>query len=102
ERVRHFARLPATALVLGLLHTDLAGAAGRPIVRVFIDEPGGITHEDCSEMSHHLSTVLDVEDFSHSPYTLEVSSPGVERGLYKLADYERFAGQTAKIKSRVA
>jgi ribosome maturation factor RimP len=102
ERVRHLAEQTAIDLGLELVHAELAGPEGRPIVRLFIDKPGGITHEDCSEMSHHLSTVLDVEDFIHSPYTLEVSSPGVERGLYKLADYERFAGQTAKIKSRVA
>jgi ribosome maturation factor RimP len=53
-------------------------------------------------MSLHLGTNLDVEDFIHTPYTLEVSSPGIERGLYKRADYERFAGQRAKMKSRVA
>jgi ribosome maturation factor RimP len=44
--------------------------------------------------------VLDVEDFIHSAYTLEVSSPGLERGLYKLADYQRFAGSAAKLKVR--
>jgi len=67
---------------------------------VFIDKPGGVTHDDCSEVSVHLGTVLDVEDFIHSAYTLEVSSPGLERGLYKRADYERFAGSNAKIKMR--
>jgi ribosome maturation factor RimP len=67
---------------------------------VFIDKPGGVTHDDCSEVSVHLGTVLDVEDFIHSAYTLEVSSPGLERGLYKRADYERFAGRDAKIKMR--
>jgi ribosome maturation factor RimP len=51
-------------------------------------------------MTLHLGTVLDVEDFIHSAYTLEVSSPGLERGLYKRADYERFAGSQAKIKVR--
>jgi ribosome maturation factor RimP len=67
---------------------------------VFIDKPGGVTHDDCSDVSHHLGAVLDVEDFIHSAYTLEVSSPGIERGLYKPADYERFAGHLAKIKTR--
>src|SRR4030095_10573573 len=52
--------------------------------------------------STQISTVLDVEDFIHSAYTLEVSSPGLERGLYKLPDYERFAGSQAKIKTRIA
>jgi len=46
--------------------------------------------------------VLDVEDFIHAAFTLEVSSPGIERGLYKLADYERFSGSSARIKTRLA
>jgi ribosome maturation factor RimP len=59
-----------------------------------------VTHDDCSKVSHQVSTVLDVEDPIHSAYLLEVSSPGLERGLYKRADYERFAGSIAKIKAR--
>jgi ribosome maturation factor RimP len=51
-------------------------------------------------VSTHLGTILDVEDFIHAAYTLEVSSPGLERGLYKRADYERFAGHRAKMKTR--
>src|SRR5207249_3095314 len=86
---------------LELVHAEVAGPEGRPVVRVFIDKPGGVTHDDCSDVSTQLSTVLDVEDFIHSAYTLEVSSPGLERGLYKPADYERFAGRTARIKLRV-
>ena len=100
ERILHFAEQAAIDHGLELVHAEVAGPEGHPIVRVFIDKPGGVTHEDCSEVSHHLGTVLDVEDFIHSPYTLEVSSPGIERGLYKLADYERFAGHMAKLKSR--
>lgn len=102
ERIRHFAEQAAIDHGLELVHAEVAGPEGHPIVRVFIDKPGGVTHDDCSELSHHLGTVLDVEDFIHSAYTLEVSSPGLERGLYKLADYERFAGHTAKLKSRKA
>ena len=67
---------------------------------MFIDKPGGVTHEDCADVSTQIGTVLDVEDFIHSAYTLEVSSPGLERGLYKPADYERFAGHLAKLKTR--
>jgi ribosome maturation factor RimP len=51
-------------------------------------------------VSLHVGTILDVEDFIHASYTLEVSSPGIERGLYKLKDYERFAGNLAKVKTR--
>jgi ribosome maturation factor RimP len=102
ERVYHLAEQTAIDHGLELVHAEVAGPEGHPIVRVFIDKPGGVTHEDCSEVSHHLGTVLDVEDFIHSAYTLEVSSPGIERGLYKRADYERFAGNTAKIRTRAA
>ena len=87
---------------LELVHAEVAGPEGKPIIRIFIDKPDGVTHGDCSEVSHHVGTILEVEDFIHSAYTLEVSSPGLERGLYKRADYERFAGHAAKLKSRVA
>ena len=100
ERVREIAERVALDHGLELVHAEVAGPEGKPIVRVFIDKPGGVTHEDCLEVSLHLGTILDVEDFIHSPYTLEVSSPGLERGLYKLADFERFAGSLAKIKIR--
>lgn len=84
---------------LELVHAEVIGPENKPIVRVFIDKPNGITHEDCSEVSLHMGTILDVEDFIHASYTLEVSSPGLERGLYKRADYERFAGSLAKVKT---
>ncbi len=73
------------------------------VVRVFIDKPPeGVTHHDCSAVSLDLGTILDVEDFIHSAYTLEVSSPGLERGLYTFEDFRRYAGQLAKLKSREA
>lgn len=102
ERVREIAERVAVDHKLELVHAEVAGPDNKPIVRVFIDKPNGVTHEDCSEVSLHLGTILDVEDFIHSAYTLEVSSPGLERGLYKRADYERFAGHLAKLKARVA
>jgi ribosome maturation factor RimP len=102
ERVRGIAERVATENGLELVHAEVAGPEGKPILRIFIDKPEGVTHEDCSAVSLHLGTILDVEDFIHSAYTLEVSSPGLERGLYKRADYERFAGRMAKLKSRVA
>ena len=100
ERVRELAEQTAIDHGVELVHAEVAGPEGHPILRVFIDKPGGVTHHDCSDVSHHLGAVLDVEDFIHSAYTLEVSSPGIERGLYKPADYERFAGHLAKIKTR--
>jgi len=100
DRIRAIAEQAAIDHGLELVHVEVAGPEGHPIVRVFIDKPGGVTHEDCSGVSTQIGTVLDVEDFIHSAYTLEVSSPGLERGLYKLADYQRFAGSAAKLKVR--
>jgi ribosome maturation factor RimP len=99
-RVQELAERVAIDHGLELVHAEVAGPDNKPIVRVFIDKPQGVTHDDCSEVSTHLGTILDVEDFIHASYTLEVSSPGLERGLYKRADYERFAGSNAKLKTR--
>ena len=87
QRVRAIAEQVAIDHGTELVHIEVAGPENKPIVRVFIDKPQGVTHDDCSEMSFHLGT-------------LEVSSPGLERGLYKRADYERFAGSDAKMKTR--
>jgi ribosome maturation factor RimP len=100
QRVQAIAEQVAIDHGVELVHVEVAGPDNKPIVRIFIDKPNGVTHEDCSEVSFHVGTVLDVEDFIHASYTLEVSSPGLERGLYKREDYERFAGQIVKIKTR--
>ncbi|HXD34775.1 MAG TPA: ribosome maturation factor RimP [Pyrinomonadaceae bacterium] len=102
ERVEAIAERVAIDHGLELVHCEVAGPDNKPIVRLFIDKPNGVTHDDCSEVSQYLGTILDVEDFIHAAYTLEVSSPGLERGLYKKADYERFAGSLAKLKTRSA
>jgi ribosome maturation factor RimP len=99
-RVQAIAERVAIDHGLELVHAEVAGPENKPIVRIFLDKPNGVTHKDCAEVSLHVGTVLDVEDFIHASYTLEVSSPGLERGLYKLADYERFAGKAAKLRSR--
>jgi ribosome maturation factor RimP len=100
ERVQEIAERVAIDHGVELVHAEVAGPDNKPIVRVFIDKPQGVTHDDCSAVSTHIGTILDVEDFIHASYTLEVSSPGVERGLYKRADYERFVGNNAKLKTR--
>jgi len=102
KRVEEIASRVCIENGLELYHAEVAGPEGKPILRIFIDKPEGVTHEDCSAVSLHFGTILDVEDFIHTPYTLEVSSPGLERGLYKRADYEKFAGHPAKLKSRQA
>ena len=89
DRVQAIAERVAIDHGLELVHAEVAGPDNKPIVRIFIDKPNGVTHQDCSEVSLHVGTVLDVED-----------SPGIERGLYKRQDYERFAGSLAKLRTR--
>jgi ribosome maturation factor RimP len=100
ERVRAIAERVAIDHGMELVHAEVAGPDNKPIVRIFIDKPDGVTHKDCSEVSLYVGTILDVEDFIHASYTLEVSSPGLERGLYKRADYEQFAGKAARLRTR--
>ncbi len=69
------------------------------VLRVFLDKPGGIDVEDCRSVSEVLSDVLDREDPIPGPYSLEVSSPGLERPLKKESDYVRFAGRLANIRT---
>ncbi len=102
KRVEEIAERSCIDHGLELYHAEVAGPEGKPILRIFIDSPNGVTHDDCSAISLHVGTILDVEDFIHSPYTLEVSSPGLERGLYKREHYEAFVGEPAKLKSKVA
>lgn len=69
------------------------------ILRVFIDKEGGITVEDCATVSNHLSRVFMVEDVDYKH--LEVSSPGLDRPLKKVADFVRFTGSMVKLKTRL-
>ncbi|MDQ4122402.1 MAG: ribosome maturation factor RimP [Acidobacteriota bacterium] len=100
ERVREIAERVAGENGLELVHVDVAGSDRNPAVRIFIDKPGGVTVDDCTTVNHTVGTILDVEDFIPSAYTLEVSSPGLERELYSLRDYEKYAGNLAKLKAR--
>lgn len=105
ERIRTIAERIAAENNLELVNVEIVGSERQLIVRVFIDkqdETGKsvVTHEDCATISLHLGTILDVEDFITPSYNLEVSSPGIERELFKLQDYVRFAGNMAKLKTR--
>jgi ribosome maturation factor RimP len=84
---------------LELVHWELVGPQNKSLLRIYIDKPGGITHSDCEVVSNEVGLLLDVEDLIPHSYTLEVSSPGIERGLYKQEDYERFAGSRVKLKT---
>ena len=83
---------------LEIVEVQLAGGGGARLLRIFIDKPTGVTHGDCENVSQQVGAILDVEDtIPGGRYTLEVSSPGVERKLSKPRDFDRFAGQKAKI-----
>jgi len=69
------------------------------VLRFFLDKEGGINLDDCALASREISSLLDVEDIISTAYNLEVSSPGIERPLKKIADFERFSGELAKIKT---
>jgi ribosome maturation factor RimP len=83
---------------LELVHAEMAGGRGNAFLRIYIDKHGGVTIDDCSTVSEQVGLILDVEDLIAHSYTLEVASPGLDRGLFKPADYERFAGNPARIR----
>jgi len=72
------------------------------LLRLYIDHEDGIVLDDCTEVSHQVSALLDVEDPIHGRYSLEVSSPGLDRPLRGIKDYERFTGEIVKIKTGMA
>jgi len=72
------------------------------LLRLYIDHEDGIVLDDCTEVSHQVSALLDVEDPIHGRYSLEVSSPGMDRPLRGIKDYERFTGEIVKIKTGMA
>jgi len=73
----------------------------RALLRVYIDREGGVSVEDCQRVSRQVSGLLDVEDPIPGPYTLEVSSPGLDRPLFREADFRRFAGRVVRIRTDV-
>ncbi|MDH3343002.1 MAG: ribosome maturation factor RimP [Gammaproteobacteria bacterium] len=71
------------------------------LLRIYIDTPDGITVDDCSAVSHQVSGVLEVEDPINGHYVLEVSSPGLDRPLFKFEDFERFSGHNVQIRLQI-
>ncbi len=97
ERIRQIAERVANSEGLELVDVEFRGSGPQAILRIFIDKPGGITVGDCQTVSQQVGTILDVEDFINRSYTLEVSSPGLDRKLVKPADYRQFAGKLVKV-----
>ncbi|WKZ33876.1 MAG: ribosome maturation factor RimP [Thermodesulfobacteriota bacterium] len=100
DRIRELAGPVAEGFGLELVDVAYASEYGRRVLRIYIDKPGGITVEDCERVSRELSAILDVEDPIPQSYNLEVSSPGLDRPLKTEADFSRFRGRKARIKTR--
>jgi len=101
EQVRAIADRVAGSRGLEVVDVELRGGGKARMLRVFIDKQGGVTHEDCAEFSRELGTILDVEDVvPGNSYVLEVSSPGLDRKLFRPVDFERFTGSRIKLTTR--
>ena len=97
-RIRGIVERVATSERMEVVDVELRGKGPRSLLRIFIDKPGGITHRDCELISKQVGAILDVEDLIPTSYTLEVSSPGVERRLNRPSDYARFAGSKVRLR----
>ena len=80
-----------------LVDLELKGGGLSQLLRIYIDKTGGVSHADCQLVSEQVSAILDVEDAIPGQYTLEVSSPGLDRKLVKPSDYEHFVGRLARL-----
>jgi len=103
SKIEEIAQRVAGSEGLEVVEVEVKGGGNHRFVRISIDKPDGVTHGDCELVSRQVGTILDVEDVvPGGRYTLEVSSPGVERKLLKPQDYQRFQGKKARITLRDA
>jgi len=103
EQQRFHGMLSPSVEALGceLLGVQVSRGPRHSVLRIYIDKPEGITLDDCEKVSHQVSGILDVEDPIAGEYSLEVSSPGVDRPLFLEQHYQRFAGHRARIRLAV-
>src|SRR5512140_3703341 len=102
DHIREIVERVAASMGLELVEVEMRGGGKARMLRIFIDKPAGVTHEDCANLSREVSTILDVEDAVGSgSYVLEVSSPGLDRKLFRPADFERFQGSRVKLTTRM-
>ena len=99
DRVAAAARPLAEAEGLELVAVEYQREAGGWVLRVYLDRPGGIGLDDCQRVSQQLGDLLDVDDLIEHAYTLEVSSPGLDRPLVSEADFARFAGRVVRLQT---
>lgn len=101
ERIAGLSEQAAKGTGIEIAEAELRGGGKARLVRVYIDKPGGVTHADCELISQRLGKLLDDEDaIPGAGYTLEVSSPGVERKLSKPRDFGRVVGQKIRLTLR--
>jgi ribosome maturation factor RimP len=102
EQVRTIAEPLCAAEGMELVHVEFQREPGGRILRLYVDKPGRVRLDDCVTISRQLGDLLDVSLETSEPYSLEVSSPGIDRPLGKITDYERFKGCEARIKTAKA
>jgi ribosome maturation factor RimP len=103
EKIREIAeKIVEKENKLQLVNVKIGGSIGKPLVQIFIDKPNGISHEDCSYVSQQIGEILEDKDFITSEYILEISSPGLERELLSLKDFQEFTGNPAKLRTKKA
>src|SRR5437870_9697929 len=101
EAIRNIAERVAATHGVELVEIELKGGGKARTLRLTIDKPEGVTHEDCANVSREVGTILDVEDaVPGGSYTLEVSSPGLDRPLVREQDFARFIGGLIKLMTR--
>ncbi len=102
ERVKSIALPLLQELGLDLVEVEFRREAGGWILRLYLDKRGGVTLGDCQRVSEELGDLLDIEDLIDHPYSLEVSSPGLNRPLSREADFLRFVGHRARVSTSQA
>ncbi len=100
DRIAEIAAPVVDGAGIELVDVQFTAEHGRKVLRIFIDKPGGVTIDDCGSVSRELGVALDIDDFIPGRYSLEVSSPGLDRALKKAADFERFIGSKARVKTK--
>lgn len=82
-----------------LVHVEYQPRGAASVLRIYIDKPGGVNLSDCERVSRHVGVLLDVEDLIPHQYVLEVSSPGIERPLFREEDYQRFSDKEVRLET---
>lgn len=100
EKVEFLLRGAVEEQGMELVHVQYLGRPRSPLLRVYIDKPGGVTLDDCQSVSRQAGVLLDVEDLISGQYVLEVSSPGLDRPLFRVEDYRRFSGREVRLVTR--